>query len=125
MKTPIRTFEDLEVWQLGLEICIEIYRFTNERKSPVYRDFVYRDQIRKAGLSIISNIAEGFESRTLGLYIDFVGRAKGSAGEVRSQLRLGSAIGYLGADAFEKLNTQLRQCSRQLHALITSLEKNR
>jgi four helix bundle protein len=125
MKTAIRTFEDLEVWQLGLEICIGIYRFTNDRKSPVYRDFVYRDQIRKAGLSIISNIAEGFESRTLGLYIDFVGHAKGSAGEVRSPLRLGNAISYLSADAFEKPNTQLQQCSRQLHALIASLAKNR
>ena len=125
MSGKVSTFEDLEVWQLARDICVSVYKITNDKACGWHRDFRFRDQIRDASISIASNIAEGFESRTIGLYIDFTGRAKGSAGEVRSQLNIANAIGYLNDSAFHELDTMLRQCSRQLYALISSLERRR
>jgi four helix bundle protein len=125
MSNGVNTFEDLEVWQLARDICVLVYKITNDKTCGWHRDFRFRDQIRDASISIASNIAEGFESRTVPLYIDFVGRAKGSAGEVRSQLNIANAIGYLNDAAFYQLDSTLRQCSRQLYALMSSLEKRR
>jgi four helix bundle protein len=75
-------FEDLRVWQTARELTNRIYAVTN--RDPFSDDWALRDQIRRAAISVVSNIAEGFESRTREQFIDFLGRAKASAGEIRA-----------------------------------------
>jgi len=82
--TTAKRFEDLEVWQRAKELTSLIYRLSSS--GAFARDFGLRDQMRRAPVSVMSNIAEGFESQTQVLFIQFPGRAKGSAGELRAQL---------------------------------------
>jgi four helix bundle protein len=82
----IERFEDLDVWKRARSLANLIYDFTDGELFK--RDFVLRDQIRRAVVSIMSNIAEGFESRTQVMFIKYLGRAKASAGEARAQLYL-------------------------------------
>ncbi len=118
-------FEDLEVWTLAKEICVFSYGICKDRLSPLRRDFGFRSQLQRASVSILSNIAEGFESRTTAVFIDFIGRAKGSAGEVRSLLHIAHAIGYLDDAAYHDLISGIRRCSRMLHCLMESLRHRR
>jgi four helix bundle protein len=80
--TTAKRFEDLEVWQKAKELTNLIYRVS--LSGAFSRDFGLRDQMRRAAVSIMSNIAEGFESQTQVLFIQYLGRAKGSAGELRA-----------------------------------------
>ena len=82
----VEQFEDLDVWKRSRALANLIYDFTEA--DPFKHDFVLRDQIRRAVVSVMSNIAEGFESKTQGMFIEYLARAKGSAGELRAQLYL-------------------------------------
>jgi four helix bundle protein len=73
----------------------------------------------------MSNVAEGFESRTPALLVDFLGRAKGSAGELRSQSYVALDAGYIDRPEFEQLIERTEQCSRQLSRFMTSLASRR
>jgi four helix bundle protein len=113
-------FEDLEVWQRSRELANLIYDVSEV--GSFARDFGLRDQMRRAAVSVMSNIAEGFESRIQALFIEFLGRAKGSAGEIRAQLYIAVDRKYISPDQF---NTALRlteACSRQIARLIQFLE---
>jgi four helix bundle protein len=79
----ISRFEEIEAWQTARALTRQIYEVSS--RGNFGHDFGLRDQMRRAAVSIMSNIAEGFESRTQALFIDFLGRAKGSAGELRAQ----------------------------------------
>ena len=79
-----KTFEDIEAWQRSRALTKSIYKVTSQ--GTFARDFGLRDQIRKASVSIMSNIAEGFERSGTKEFIQFLATAKGSAGEVRAQL---------------------------------------
>src|SRR3990172_4102386 len=79
----ITRFEEIEAWQSARQLSRLVYLLTKD--GAFSHDFGLRDQIRRAAVSIMSNIAEGFENRTQALFIDLLGRAKGSAGEVRAQ----------------------------------------
>ena len=81
--STIRRFEEIEAWQTARELTREIYSLSN--RGGFSKDFGLRDQMRRAAVSVMSNIAEGFESRTTALFVEFLGRAKGSAGELRAQ----------------------------------------
>ena len=80
----ITRFEEIEAWQIARELTKLIYSLTDENKFS--RGFGLEDQIRRAAVSIMSNISEGFESQTQAQFIRYLGLAKASAGEVRSQL---------------------------------------
>ena len=80
----IKRFEEIESWKTARLLTRKIY--TIARQGDFSRDFGLRDQICRASVSIMSNIAEGFKSQTQASFISYLGRAKGSAGEVRSQL---------------------------------------
>jgi len=86
------------------------------------QDYGLRDQIRRAAVSVMSNIAEGFESRTQALFIDFLGRAKGSAGEVRSQLYVALDCHYLSEQQFGGIHELADKVIRQVANLITYLQ---
>ncbi len=114
-------FEDLEVWKTAREITRLVYSESN--RGEFARDWGLRDQMRRAAVSIMSNIAEGFESRTRPLFIEFLGRAKGSAGELRAQLYVALDAGYIDGAIFETLHPQAIKCSRQISNLIWSLRE--
>jgi four helix bundle protein len=82
--TTAKRFEDLEVWQKAKELTNLVYKYSSD--GVFARDFGLRDQMRRAAVSIMSNIAEGFESQTQAMFIKYLAHAKGSAGELRAQL---------------------------------------
>ncbi len=106
-------FEDLEVWKKSARLASEIYRATADLK-----DWGFRDQITRAALSISSNIAEGFERDSHRDCARFLSIAKGSCGEVRSQLYIGQDIGYLEPDQAKAWVAQCTTISRMLSSLI-------
>ncbi len=115
-------FEDLRVWQTARFLTNQVYALSG--KEEFGNDWALKDQIRRATVSIMSNNAEGFESRTRPQFIDFLGTAKASAGEVRSQLYVAYDQGYLDDEDFEAVSDQADKASRQLYHLIQHLEKN-
>src|SRR5215204_3249757 len=98
MATIIR-FEDLDAWRLARELTQEVYRVTGNGEFS--RDFGLTNQIRKASVSVMSNIAEGFERDGNKEFRNFLSIGKGSAGEVRSQLYVALDQGYLTREDFD------------------------
>jgi four helix bundle protein len=88
----IKKSEDMEVWQIPQELTYQIYNFTHNEMFS--RDFGLCNQRRRASVSIIPNVAEGFESRVKVLFKGYLGRAKVSAGELRAQVYVVKDIGY-------------------------------
>lgn len=118
----ITCFEEIEAWQTARSLTKRIYELTGE--ASFARDFGLRDQMRRASVSIMSNIAEGFESRTKALFIDFLGRAKASAGEVRAQAYVALDVGHLDRHYFEELFELADKCSRQISRFMTYLRSS-
>lgn len=115
-----KRFEELEVWQRSRELTNLIYAFS---KDGIFsRDFGLRDQIRRAAVSIMSNIAEGFESSTQQTFIRYLGYAKASAGEVRAQLYIVKDQGYISEEDFQKTFQMTEICSKQLSRFIQYLQ---
>ena len=121
-KKKIETFEDLLVWQKSMEIVKQIYLISTD--SNLCKDFALRDQLRRAALSIPSNIAEGFERYSKKEYLNFLNFAKGSAGELRSLLLVASEIGYLDPIKHNELRNSILEISRYLSNHIKSLRKS-
>ena len=112
------TFEKLEVWRRSHALSIEIYRLLAD-----CRDWGFKDQITRAANSISDNIAEGAERRGKTEFKQFLGYAKGSAGETRSQVLRAIALGYIPGETGQRLTAELREISRMIHGLIDSLER--
>jgi four helix bundle protein len=113
----IETFEDIVAWQKARELTVRIYgSFENNR------DFGFNDQIRRAAVSIMNNIAEGFERHSDREFKQSLYVAKGSAAEIRSMLRLASDLKYLNDEIFSSLHEKSREISRILSGLIKSLD---
>jgi len=108
------------VWQRAKVLTNLIYSLSS--LGTFARDFGLRDQIRRASISIMSNIAEGFESQTQVLFIQFLGRAKGSAGKVRAQFYIALGQDYITGDEFKSAFSLAELCSKQLARLIQYLE---
>ncbi|QYJ69006.1 four helix bundle protein [Flavobacterium litorale] len=116
----LNSFEEIIAWQKSRELNAEIYKVTNENVLFA-KDYGLRDQIRKASISITSNIAEGFERETTKEFIRFLYIAKASAGEFRSQLYLASDLNYISNDEFKKLNVKINDISKLLSGFIKYL----
>jgi four helix bundle protein len=116
----ISRFEEIEAWQTARQLTKLIYSVTDEGK--LARDFGLKDQIRRASVSVMSNIAEGFESQTQTLFIRYLGIAKASAGEVRSQLYISRDLNYLTEEQFTNLIQMAEKTSRQISRFISYLE---
>ena len=115
----VRQFEDLLCWQKARELTREVYRAFNE-----CRDLGFRDQIQRAAVSVMSNIAEGFESGTRQEFLNYLYIAKASAGEVRAQLYAAHDIGYLNIEKFKYLNSLALECSRLIASFIRALKSS-
>ena len=118
----IRKFEDIEAWQTARELTSAIYRLTSQ--GAFGRDFGLRDQMRRASVSIMSNIAEGFESRTEILFLEFLGRAKGSEGELRAQFYVAQDAGYVSLEEVGTLRDTCAKCSSQISRLMDYLKRS-
>ena len=113
-------FEDLPIWQAARTLTKEIYLLTG---SNSFRgDTGLRSQIQRAAVSIVSNIAEGFERRSDREFIHFLNIAKASAGEVRAQLYVSLDIGYLNEQQQIQLNKSVLELCSQIAGLMRYLE---
>jgi four helix bundle protein len=112
----IDKFEDVIAWQKAKELTIMIYRIFADSK-----DFSFRDQIQRAGVSVMNNIAEGFERRTNNEFKHFLYMAKGSCGEVRSMLYISKELNKISDDSFSKLFALAEETSKIIAGLIKSL----
>lgn len=118
----IERFEDLLAWQKARALTSKIYAVT--RIGQFAKDFGLTDQIRRAAVSIGSNIAEGFERGNNKEFVTFLGIAKGSAGEVRSQLYTAYDAGYLSDAEITELVGLSKDVSKLINGLILSLRKS-
>ena len=100
----IKKFEDLQAWQEGRKLTLEIYRLT--AKGPMSRDFGIRNQIRRASVSAMSNVAEGFDCESRVEFARFLGIARRSAVEVQSLLYVALDAGYIAQEKFRALYEQ-------------------
>jgi four helix bundle protein len=106
----IKKFEDIESWKQARTLTSEIYKITSS--GGFDRDFGLKDQIRRACVSILSNIAEGFERGGDQEFLQFLAVAKGSCGEARAQLYVALDQSYLSQEQFEKLSNAATQISQ-------------
>lgn len=111
-KQKINSFEDLLVWQKGIELVKQVYLVTESGK--LSKDFGSRDQLRRAAVSIPTNIGEGFERASRKEYLLFLNIAKGSAGELRSLLRVAIEIGFIDQPSHDRLRDAALEISRYL-----------
>ena len=116
-------FEDIEAWQKARELTKEIYKVSKERAFS--KDFGLRDQMRRAGVSVMSNIAEGFERSGTGEFMQFLSIAKGSVGEVKSQLYVAIDQEYLDKKTFNRLYTLASDVSKMTAGLIKYMRNSR
>jgi len=114
-----RTFEEIEAWQQARELTRLVYEVSG--KGAFGRDFALRDQIRRAAVSVMSNIAEGFGRGGLREFVQFLSVARGSASEVGAQLYAALDQGYLSADGFARLQEQVTRTGSVLSGLMRYL----
>lgn len=118
--TTAKRFEDLEIWQRAKDLTNLIHKYSTD--GSFSRDFGLRDQMRRASVSILSNIAEGFEGQSQAVFIKHLGHAKGSAGELRAQLYIAKDQGYITEEEFNTMFSTAEICSKQLSRFIQYLE---
>ena len=115
-----RSFENLRIWIEARAFVVEIYSLMKDN-----RDFGFKDQIQRASVSIMNNIAEGSEYNSDASFIKFLNIAKGSCAEVRSMLYLLLDLGYCSNEEHEKLQDKLFSITSGIFKLINYLDKNK
>ncbi len=118
----IERFEDIEAWQKARELVKAVYGITSE--GAFAQDFGLRDQIRRAVVSVLSNIAEGFERSGDKEFSQFLAVAKGSCGVVRAQLYVAMDQRYINSEQFDTLSGNAVEISRLLAGLMTYLRES-
>jgi len=114
--SKIEKFEDLIIWQKSKDLSFMAYE-----KFRSHKDYSFRDQILRAAVSVMNNIAEGFERSGNKEYSRFLFISKGSCGEFRSMLYLGKELGYLNDKEFASFYQQSMEISKMLYSLIKRL----
>ena len=112
-----KRIEDIEAWKRGCRLAVDIYKIT--AVGSFEKDWSLRDQIRRASVSIPSNIAEGFERNSNAEFKRFIHIAKGSCGELRTQLYIAEGIGYINK---ETVNPILQECL-EISSMLSGLSK--
>ena len=116
----IEAFEDFEVWQKAMELCNDVYTLTNLEGFSF--DFGLKDQVRRCSFSIPSNIAEGFERDSKNQFIYFLKIAKGSCGELKTQLTIARNLNYINDLTFEEIYEKASITGKQLGGFIKYLK---
>ena len=109
----IKSFEDLDVWKRAARLAVDVYKAFMDCK-----DFGFKDQVTRSAVSIASNIAEGYDRGSNNEFLRFLRIAKGSCGELRTQLYIALEIGYLGEEEGRRLIGETREISSMLGGLI-------
>ena len=117
-----KKFEDIEVWRKARELTKRIYRLS--QTGSFARDFALRDQIRRASVSIISNIAEGHDRSGTGEFIQFLATAKGSAAEVKRQLYVALDQNYVDDSSFRDLSDLATEIGNMIGGLMNYLRRS-
>jgi len=118
-KGSINRFEDLEIWKEGMRVSVKIYELLQK-----CNDYGLKDQMQRAAVSIPSNIAEGFERQTNKEFIQFLYIAKGSCGELRTQLYLATELKIITNEHFTIILPQLIQLSSMIANFIKTRKTN-
>jgi four helix bundle protein len=118
----IQKFEEIEAWQKGRELTRRIYQLTT--KGGFARDFTLKDQIKRAAISITSNIAEGFERGGNREFIQFLSTSKGSASELKSQLYVALDVGNVDQKEFDELYNQAHSIVLLLGGFMKYLQQS-
>ena len=119
---PVKNFEDLEIWKDARALTRGIYQLTKDSKFS--KDFALRDQIRRAAVSVMSNVAEGFERGGNQEFVQFLYVAKASCGEVRSQLYVAADQSYIAQKDCEDLTKSFKRLSVMISNLIDYLKRS-
>ncbi len=114
------SFEELEVWKLAMDLCTEVYSITN--KDAFSKDFGLKDQIRRCSVSVPSNIAEGHERDSKNQFIYFLTIAKGSCGELKTQLMIARNLKYIDENTYLQLANKSTLIGKQLGGFINYLK---
>lgn len=123
MSKKIEKFEDLIAWQKARKLTRQIYEATNQGKFA--RDYGLKDQTRRAAVSSMSNMAEGFERGGLVEFQRFLAIAKGSCAELRTQLYVAFDVGYLDTHSFDSLMVQAIEVGKIIGGLRASVDRRR
>ena len=115
-----KRFEEMEVWKKSCRPACDVYAST--RDGELARDFALRDQMRRSAISVPSNIAEGCERTSDKEFARSLSIAKGSCGELRTQLYIARKLGYLGAQNARELVKRAEEISKMLGGLIKRLK---
>ncbi len=115
----VESFEDLEVWKLARVLAGKIHSFSSQ--GDFCKDYGFKDQIQRAAVSIVSNVAEGFERQSNNQFLHFLDIAVGSAGEVRAQLYLALDFGYIDRQQFLDATSDAKKIGRMLTKLMQYL----
>ena len=118
---PLRSYKELIAWQQGIELVSEIYRYTKD--FPRVEVYGLTNQIRRAAVSIPSNIAEGQGRLTRGEFRQFLGHARGSIFELESQILIAGKLGYVKREDAESLLQRVAELGRILNGLLKSLDR--
>jgi four helix bundle protein len=113
--------EDFEIWKESIELVVLVYNLI--KNTDLKRDFVLSEQIKKSVISIPSNIAEGFERNNNNEFKHFLNIAKGSIGELRTQIYISLRLELINKPQFNKLNNKIIRLSSKISNLITYLRK--
>ncbi|MBX3257196.1 MAG: four helix bundle protein [Chitinophagaceae bacterium] len=118
----ILKFEELEIWKQSRALSLKIFRLT--QKEVFLREYKFKEQIKSSAGSVMDNIAEGFDRSSRLEFINFLGVAKGSCGEVRSQLYRAFDQQYITEKEFEETVCQYEQLSTRIAAFMSYLNKS-
>jgi four helix bundle protein len=113
-----QSFRDLEVWKRSIELALAVYKLT--AAFPDAERFGLTSQLRRASVSVASNIAEGYGRSTKGEYVQFLGHARGSNSEVETQIVISRALGFGSKENIEKTEGLCNEVGRMLGALMKS-----
>lgn len=116
----IRSFRELLVWQKAMVLVENVYRAVH--LMPRHEQFVLGEQLRRSGISIPSNVAEGFSRNSSPAYVNHVWIAHGSAAELETQLEIGRRVGVIASATIDLLVRDVQEVSRMLNGLAKSLE---
>ena len=113
----IKQFEDILAWQKSKKLCLLVYKNFKESK-----DWSFKDQIQRASVSVMNNIAEGFERKSIKEFRQYLFIAKGSCGEVRSMLYLADELNMIDQNTYKEMNSLALETSRMISGFIKTLK---